>query len=341
MRHTKETAVVLFALATVLVVGCERKAETARKGETTVRRLRGAASYTPYDSAAMIWARSDPDRSMVWVSSGGAAGRLLVSSADAPRRPDWILCTQGVVAGLSARGEKIRIIATVYQSDAAILPVFRKPRRSLRGARSLFIPRSSIEFAFDRLLVREGLVQSDIRVPSVESVGFSTIKSLLKKPASDSSAIDFAILVDPFITNLMSERPDAFEIGEGGLYEMHYSVVVRERDIRQDRASFERLLQEMISADGELQSFASDAEFYEGVWGRSRDGQPEHLPRMVTFSREPMQLALQPDRLRHLLREEIEYLVRKYPDSLRQPADVDAVVDDTILRSVAPDRIHQ
>src|SRR5437868_5686441 len=69
--------------------------------------LRGAASYTPYDAHAMLWARGGEKGGIVWVSSGAEAGSLLVSQADPARRPDWIMCSQGVVAGLAAKGEKV------------------------------------------------------------------------------------------------------------------------------------------------------------------------------------------------------------------------------------------
>lgn len=231
------------------------------------RPLRGSSSYTPYDAHAMLWSRAGEGREMVWVVSSGEAGQLLISTASPNNRPDRILCTQGVVAGLAARGERVVIIGTVYISDQAILPVFRRPRRPLAGARSLFIPRSSIEFAFDRLLQREGVRREDVRVPNVERVAFTNIASLLAKPVGDQDALDFAILVDPFITNLVNENRDAYEVGQGGLYEMHYSIVVRESDLRANRARFVELLRQFLEADRRLNALTDDNAFYSEVWG--------------------------------------------------------------------------
>lgn len=329
----KPRVAIIVILSVLLAAACANE-------DRTQRPLRGASSYTPYDAHSMLWARNQPDNIVAWVSSGGEAGRLLVAGAEGGNRPDWVLCTQGVVAGLAARGETVCIIGTVYQSDEAILPVYRVPRPSLKGSRSLFIPRSSIEFAFDRLLTREGLQASDVRVPEVGSVGFSTIKSLLAKPVDDADALDFAILVDPFTTNLLTEQPGKYEVGSDGLYNMHYSLVVRMKDLRDRREAYLDLLRDMIEVDLRLQEMASVDDFYAEVWGRERDGLPERLPPLQTFSPEPLSLGLDVQLLRDQLDEELRYLVEKYPNELQMPESVSALVDPSLLVEVAPDRVR-
>lgn len=308
--------------------------------ETKSVALRGASSYTPYDAISMVWAKQDDNREMVWTSSGGESGRLLVSQADTRRRPDWVLCTQGVVAGLAARGKDICIIGTVYISDDAILPVFKTPKKPIAGSKSLFIPRSSIEFAFDQLLEREGVSRTDVIVPKVEKVGFVTIAALLAKPSNDKDAIDFGILVDPFITNLIKEQPERFIVGKGGLYEMHYSIVVGAKDLEERRKEFITLLRQLVDADKEIGRLRTDEEFYLKVWGRKKDGKPDYLPFMSTYSRKPARLQLRVRDLRKNLQNEIEYLLAKYPNELSAPKDINALVDASLLKEVAPERVY-
>lgn len=312
---------------------------TPPSGTTLAPALRGASSYTPYDAVAMLWSRADEYRNMVWVSSGAEAGQLLTSAAETPNRPDWILATQGVVAGLASRNEDVTVIATVYTSDEAILPVVRSGVTLGPGLRSLFIPRSSIEFAFRRFLDREGIPRDSVNVPGVERPGFATISNLLQRPGTDRDAIDFAILVDPFITNLLAEHPGAFELREGGLYEMHYSVIVRTDDLAERRSEFRRLLEQLIAADQELDTFETDESFSMEVWGRLTNGVPDRLPKLRTYSREPARLQLQPARLEQLLDDEIAFLTDSYPDELRRPSSVSAFVDASLLSEVAPDRV--
>lgn len=302
-------------------------------------RLRGASSYTPYDAFSMLWARQSSDHEMVWVSSGGEAGRLLVSSAQSGRRPDWILCTQGVVASLATQGHQVAIIATTYTSDDVILPVYRRPKHnSVRpSARSLFIPRTSIEFAFDRFLEREGLARTNIRVPQVEHVGFATIANLLEKPVTDPNAIEFAVLVEPFITHLLKERPATYEIGPGGLYEIHYSVVVRQEDLKTHRNEFLSLLRNLKHVDELLASLRNDETlFFSEVWGRRAGGKPELMPKLITFKAGPARLALDVQRVRLLLKQETDYLAAKYPGEVRQPNNLDSFVDPSLLTEVDP-----
>lgn len=302
--------------------------------------LRGASSYTPYDAVAMLWARDGDEREMLWTSSGGESGRLLVSKASSRNRPDWVLCTQGVVAGLVSRGEDVTIISTVYISADAILPVFRSEIENLRGTRSLYISRSSIEFAFDRLLDREGVSREDVDVPAVETVGFSTIANLLKKPSSDAGALDFAVLVDPFITNIIEEQPEGFRVGEGGLYNMHYSIVVRSEDLKNNRGRFVELIRQLVIASEQLESLVGLREFYEDVWGRTNaQGVPELLPEMITYKMEPARLTLEVESLRDSLSEEIDYLMEKYPGELKSPDNIEAIVDPSLLLEVAPERV--
>ena len=301
--------------------------------------LRGAASYTPYDAHAMLWTRVGESRNMVWVSSGAEAGTLLVSQADAARRPDWILCSQGVVAGLAAKGEDVVILATVYVSDDVLVPVFRKPRGPLEGRRSLFIPRSSIELAFDRLLKREGIERGKVRVPNVEKVGFATIVALLSKPGDAPDALDFAILVDPYVSNLVREQPEKYEIGKGGLYELHYCIVARRGDVQAHRGKFLDLLRQMLEADKKLASLSDDDAFYKEVWGREQGGLPDVLPRMLTYRRGPARLEFQVTSLRNRLQEELQYLTDKYPDQLRMPADINVLADPSLMEEVAADRV--
>jgi len=285
----------------------------------------------------MLWVRGDDSRSIVWTSSGGASGRLLVSQGD--ERPDFVFCTQGVVAGLAARGKSPVIIASVHVADDVILPVFRSPRRPLAGSRSVYIPRSSIEYAFDQLLESEGVERGAVTVPSVEKPGFGTIVGMLRKPGEDKDALDFAILVDPFITNLMTERPGEYEIGPSGLYDMHYSVVVLEEDLKERRPAYLQLLREMIATSARMEAF-SDEEFQQEVWGRKADGEPERLPPMMTYSRKGAGLQLHPARVRARLGKEIEYLTTKYPGDLARPDDIDSLVDESLLTELAVDRVH-
>lgn len=302
--------------------------------------LSGASSYTPYDAFAMLLTRDKPAYPIIWTNSGGESGQLLVSKADSTKRPDWILATQGVVAGLVARGEKVVIIGSVYVSDRALLPVYRKPKKPLAGSRSLFIPRSSIEFAFDNLLAREKVQRSDVLVPKVEKINFQTIVTLLNKPQTENDALDVAILVEPFITNVVSKAPDQYEIGEGGLYTMHYSIVAREEDVKANPEKYKELLQKLILIDKKLTAMDLDT-FYKEVWGRQKDGKPELLPRLLTYDPKPAGLKLQMSALRKNLRSEIEYLVKKYPDQLKAPTDIDAIVDASLLQAVAPERVEK
>jgi ABC-type nitrate/sulfonate/bicarbonate transport system substrate-binding protein len=335
MRHKRDLIVVTL-LIVLGVAGCNScKDKNGPTGE-----LRGASSYTPYDALSMLWSQGRDEHSIVWVNSGGDAGQLLTSSADPARRPDWILCTQGVVASLAAKGEKVVIIATTYISDDVILPIFRQPKKPLIGSRSLFIPRTSIELAFDRLLQREGVSRDQVKIPQVENTGFQTISSLLEKPAGEKDAIDFAVLVEPFITNLINGQPNQFEIGNGGLYEIHYSVVVRESDLKARRQQFVGLLRQLLEADNKLHSLYSDDEFYSEVWGRMKDNKPQYLPRMLTYKRGPARLQLQVGKLRGHLQDELQYLTSKYPNELRMPTDVDSLVDPSLLQEIAPDRVN-
>lgn len=338
-RTRRTTTFVLLTICGLATTGCDSEEQGSGriKGPATV--LRGASSYTPYDAFSMLWAREAKDRSMVWVSSGSDAGRLLVSRAEPERRPDWAFCSQGVVAGLAAKGEQVVIIGTTYVSDDVVLPVFRTPRKPLEGARSLFIARSSIELAFDRLLEREGVSRESIRMPTVETVGFTTIQSLLAKPVEAPDALDFAVLVDPFVTNLIGEQPQRYEIGEGGLYELHYSIVARKEDLERRRGDFVELLRQFKQVDSQLAEIDGEAEFRSRVWGRKKDGQPEYFPEMRTYNRRPARLELRATALRGRLREELEYLTSKYPQQLEMPEDVDALVDASLLEEVAPGRV--
>jgi ABC-type nitrate/sulfonate/bicarbonate transport system substrate-binding protein len=332
------TATLLSLTATI---ACDTKPNPPSTSSTLspeVSNLLAVSGYTPYDALAMTWSR-EKGRSIVWSASGGQSGKLLVSKGSDNQRPDWGLMTQGVVSGLSARGEKVVIIATAYTDSDGIRPVFRKPRKPLAGGRSLFIPLSSIEFAFDRLLERENVQREDIKIPKAENVAFPTIASLLLKPADDKDAIDFGILVEPFITNVISQNPDKYELGSGGLYESHYSVVVRAEDLKQNRAKYIELLKQLLEADKKMAAFPDDATFYREVWGREKDGKPELLPKTLTFKRSAAKLQLQPTRLRQLLKEELTYLTQKYPDQLKMPDNIDTLVDPSLLQEVAPDRV--
>ena len=335
MRKHLLTVIGAAVLAT-FAAGCRPSKTPAESGPPSG--LRGTSSYTPYDAFAMIWAR-EKKGSMVWVSSGSEAGKLLVSKADSDRRPDWALCSQGVVAGLACRGEKPVILATVYVSDEAVLPVFRKPRVPLAGARSLYIPRSSIELAFDRLLQREGVARDKVRVPKVENVSFTSIVSLLQKPPEESDAIDFGILVDPFISNIVQTDPTKYEVGAGKLYTLCYCLTARQEDIASHRDQFKALLKELLDVSREMEAITNDESFYQEVWGRLKGREPDRLPRLLTYRRQPARLQLDASQLRGLLMEEVAYLTGKYPNELKAPADVNALVDLGLLREVAPDRV--
>lgn len=299
----------------------------------------GAASYTPFDVHAMFWSRGSTLNKMVWTASGAESGRLLVSQAPQARRPDFALCTQGVVAGLVARGEKVVVLGSVCITDQALRPVWRKAASPTGKLRSLFIPRSSIELAFDRLLQREGMTRADVAIPAVERVGFSTLVSLLAKPASDNNAIDFAVLVEPFISNVLAEHAADYRLGPGGLYEMHYCVVVRQEDLLSNRPRFESLMRQLVAADDGLQQLIWQGTLLQNSWGRLKDGQPELLPALATFDPHAMRLTLQPSRLKVLLKEEIDYLVAKYPGELKAPNSIDALVDASVLEGIDPTRV--
>jgi hypothetical protein len=176
-------------------------------------------------------------------------------------------------------------------------------------------------------------------VPQVESVGFSTIAGLLSKNRDEDDALDFGILVDPYITNLLSEHPNDYELGEGGLYPMHYCVVVRAADLQENRKSFVELVSDLVEVDQEMANYRTDAEFYKNVWGRYKDGKPEFLPSMITYKSAPAQLTLRVTDLRERLAEEIKYLVGKYPDDLIMPSNVDQIVDPSLLIEVSPRRV--
>ena len=181
-------------------------------------------------------------------------------------------------------------------------------------------------------------METRVTSPQVETVGFTTIASLLAKPADSKDALDWALLVDPFLTNLVNEHPNRYEIGGGGLYEIHYSVVVRRDDLNARRSAFVQLLEELHAADQALASL-SDEQFYGELWGRMKNGQPERLPRMLTYDRKPAHLQLQLSAVRQRLREELQYLTSKYPHDLRMPSDIDVLVDPTLLEEVDSTRV--
>lgn len=347
---TKPLALITATLLLAGVFGCENKPQpnattpatttpVTATTQPTTDSLSAAVSYTPYDAVGMLWGRSGKGNNVVWTTSGGEAGKLLVSKGDKNKRPDWAFTSQGVASSLAARGEKVVIIATVYTDDSAILPVFRKPKKPLAGTQSLFIPRSSIEFAFDNLLKREGVNREDVKVPKVENISFPTIASLLTKPSTDKDALDFGILVEPFITNVVQKNPDQYEIGKGGLYDLHYSVVVREEDLKANRPKYVALLRQLLEEDKKIAAFPDDATFYKEVWGRQKDGQPELLPKTLTYKRSAAKVQLQVSKLRTLIRDELTYLTKKYPDQLKMPENIDAIVDPSLLQEVAPDRV--
>ncbi|HVF70073.1 MAG TPA: hypothetical protein VM940_00510 [Chthoniobacterales bacterium] len=325
-----------------MITACRPDSQSpeASSPNPTVQTLRGTASYTPYDSLAMIWAREKAG-SMAWVASGSEAGKLLVSKADPARRPDFAFASQGVVAGLAARGEQPVILATVAISTNAVRPVFRNPKPNLVGSRSLFVPRSSIELAFDRLLIREGVRPEQVRVPKVENVSFTTIATLLQKPADAPDAIDFGIMVEPFISTVLDTGGNNYAVGDGGLYELQYSLIVRREDLTAHREHFVTLLRDLTDVSQKLESLPTDEAFYQQAWGRQKDGQPERLQKLITFERGALRLQLQPSRLRGLLHEEISYLVGKYPEELRQPPNIDQLVDETLLLQVDRARVKQ
>jgi hypothetical protein len=329
----KNIIILVLTLLTVnaINIGCG--------GKENIIDLKGATSYTPYDALAMFWCREGKERKIIWTGSGGESGKLLVSKAKSSDRPDWVLCTQGVVAGLAAKGEKITIIASVYQSDKTILPVYRKGLSDFRGTRSLFIPRSSNEFAFDKFLSSKNISRSDLKIPTVENVNFNTIVSLLKK--DDKDAIDFGVLVDPFITNIMGEKAGQFEIGEGGLYDMDYCVVVRENDLIQNPESFVRLMKQLLAAEARFQLAYKQGTLNNELWGRLKDGKPDLLPKLITYSPTPSQIHLNVKQLKDKMKAEIEYLVNHYPRDLQKPENgVDAIISPNALLKVAPERVN-
>jgi hypothetical protein len=329
------------AIAMGLITACRPDSQPSQALSPTpsVQALRGTASYTPYDSLVMLWAREKAG-SVAWVASGSEAGKLLVSRAEPARRPDFAFSSQGVVAGLAARGEQPVILATVAISSNAVRPVFRNPKPNLAGSRSLFVPRSSIELAFDRLLDREGVRPEQVRVPKVENVSFTTIVTLLQKPADAADAIDFGVMVEPFISTVLTSGGNNYTVGDGGLYELQYSLVVRREDLTARREQFVTLLRDLTELSQKLESLPSDEAFYQEAWGRQKDGQPERLQKLITFERGALRLQLEPFRLRDLLREEINYLVAKYPEELRQPPNIDQLVDETLLLQVERARVR-
>lgn len=50
-------------------------------------------------------------------------------------------------------------------------------------------------------------------------------------------------------------------------------------------------------------------------------------------------MQVQPDHLRRLIAEELDYLVGKYPSKFRLPADISRSVDPTLLSSVDKTRV--
>ena len=331
-----------IAIAIEFTTACRPDSQSlqAPSPSPAVQTLRGAASYTPYDTLMMSWAR-ERGGAVAWVASGSEAGKLLVSKADPARRPDFVLASQGVVAGLAARGEQPVILATVAVSANAVRPVFRSPKPNLAGSRSLFVPRSSIELAFDRLLAREGVRSEQVRVPKVENVSFTTIVTLLQKPADAADAIDFGVLVEPFISTVLNSGGNNYTVGDGGLYELHYSLVVRREDLTAHREQFVTLLRDLTDLSRKLESLPNDEVFYEEAWGREKNGKPERLEKLLTFETGSLRLQLHTTRLRELLREEIHYLVTKYPEELREPTGINQLVDETLLREVDPTRVQQ
>jgi hypothetical protein len=275
---------------------------------------------------------------MVWTSSGSESGALLVAGGGSTNRPDFVLCTQGVVAGLVTKGEDLVIIGTVYVSDQVIRPVFRNNWEK-KPLRSLYIPRSSIEFAYDKLLERLHLRREDVAVPKVEKTGFPMIVSLLTKESESPDALSFGLLVDPFITNILTGNPQEYTLGEGGLYNLYYSIVVRRADLATIRPALLELLRSFKDIDHQLAALVDQNEFIQQVWGRRTNDVPDRLPRMVTFELQPLRLGLSASTLRKNLENEINYLVTRYPDQLRAPASVDALVDDSLLKEIWPERV--
>lgn len=161
----------------------------------------------------------------------------------------------------------------------------------------------------------------------------------MRKPQTERDAIDFAVLVEPFITNLMTAQPGEFEIGEGGIYELNYCLVAREEDVRARRADFVDLLRRFAEISTKVEAYDSDDEFYSEIWGKKENNVPVRLPKLLTFSRAPARLHLDAAHVRMQIRDELSHLVRKHPKDLALPSDIDGVVDASLLLEAAPTRV--
>lgn len=309
-------------------------------GTVSSQSTRGASAYTPYDALAMLWKRQAPDRVIVWTAATAEAAGLLTSNAPFSKRPDWILCTQSVVAGLATTGKRVSVIATVYTTDNAMYPVFKLPKRPIAGSKSLYTKRSGLELGFTRFLEEAHVPFEDVQIPTVEKIGIPTIVSLLEKPRSEKDALDFAILIEPYITNLLKAHPKDYLLGDPVPYHTFYNLVVRQDDAREHRPELLALVREFLKAESTLAQIPPDR-YRSEVWGRMKDGKPELLPELLTFKRTPMRLEIKDKDLRHAIDEDMLTFTHKYPNQMTMPINKDALVDPSFLSEIIPVRVLQ
>lgn len=299
--------------------------------------LRGVSTRTPLDAIVSAWSREAPGRSITWVSSPAQASQFLAVRNPLNGRPNWAVCSQGAVAYLLGQGMDLTILATTYTSDQALRPIWRKERRPRAGGRTLFVPASSIELALVRFLQRESIPLSDLHIMNADGQSLASIAGGLAKNVADETAIDFAVLPDPYLTDLLRDHPATYEVGGGGLYELHYSIVARRSDVAQNTAAFEGLLRELLATDQKLE-LATAAEFdILALPGSSAPG--ERFPRWITFARQSVKLQLRPSSLRTHIVEELSYLVTAYPNQFRMPANLSFAINAELLQRVAPERV--
>jgi hypothetical protein len=295
--------------------------------------LRSAITYSAFDATALA-ARQGRGASQL-VSSPSEAGRLLRDwSVDKPDRVDWILCTQGVAAYLIGTGTPIRVIATVYASNRTVLPVWREGNPPTAGQRTLFVPASSIELALSRFLAREQIPLSGLHIVTSQGQSLHSIADALRADVRSNDAIDFGVLTEPYLTELVHDGTRRFHLGTGGLYDMRYCVVASQQALSRSPRQFEELLRELVKADERLATAQSDDQFYALV----EDGGPQ-LGRPITFDRTALRVELSPSVVSGLIRDELNYLVAAYPTRFVEPPDLASVVDPSPLTIVAPERV--
>jgi len=311
---------VAYAIVAAIAVACEPSARDEL--------LRGASTLSPYDALVLsTFGRSSPE--VMWIDSPGHAAELLSSDPRTTGRVDWITCGQGVVAYLLGKGIDVVVLATVYASDSTFLPVWRTGHPPAPGERTLFVPASTVEFLLRRFLARSDIPLSELRINNRHGQSLGAIERALLEPASSTDAIDFAVLPDPFLSDVLTKMPQSYVSGPPGLYDFYYCLVTRRQRLRGREKSFLDLVNRLAAADTLLRARGVDPKLQPFVF----------RPSARFFVIDNAQLQLRPVQLAAAISDELSYLVEAYPSQFRSVPRVSDAIDPSYLAREAPQRV--